>query len=83
MDPFIGQIDLFPFGFAPMGWTECNGATLQINQNQALFALIGTTYGGNGTSNFCIPDLRNASPTPAIPNMRYYIALQGIFPPRN
>lgn len=58
MDYFLGSISLFPFGFAPKGWFQCNGNLLPISQYQALFALIGTTYGGNGTSNFAIPDLR-------------------------
>jgi microcystin-dependent protein len=47
------------FNFAPRGWAECNGQILPINQNQALFALLGTTYGGNGTSNFALPDFRS------------------------
>jgi microcystin-dependent protein len=58
MEPFIGQIELFGFGYAPQGWAQCNGQILPINQNQALFALIGTSFGGNGTSNFALPDLR-------------------------
>lgn len=58
MEPFIGQICLFGFNFAPRGWMLCNGQLLAINQYQALFALIGTTYGGNGTTNFALPDLR-------------------------
>ncbi len=79
MDPFIGQIELYPFGFAPMGWMECNGATLKISTNQALYSLLGTMYGGDGRTTFGIPDLRNASPNP---NMHYCIALQGIYPSR-
>lgn len=58
MDYFLGCIAIFPFGFAPKGWFQCNGALLPINQYQALFSLIGTYYGGNGTSNFALPDLR-------------------------
>ena len=57
-EPFIGEIRLFSFDWAPAYWASCNGQTLNIVQNQALFALIGTLYGGNGTSNFCLPDLR-------------------------
>jgi microcystin-dependent protein len=57
-EPYISQIEAFPFGFAPKGWALCAGQLLPINQNQALFALIGTYYGGNGTTNFALPDLR-------------------------
>ena len=57
-EPFISQIEAFPFGFAPRGWAMCAGQLLPINQNQALFALIGTYYGGNGTTTFALPDLR-------------------------
>lgn len=56
-EPFIGEIRLFGFGFAPQGWATCDGQALNINQNQALYALIGTTYGGSGTT-FNLPDLR-------------------------
>jgi microcystin-dependent protein len=57
--PFLGQIELFAFGFAPRGWAVCAGQIMPINQNQALFALLGTTYGGNGTTTFALPDLRS------------------------
>ncbi|HEY3044526.1 MAG TPA: tail fiber protein [Vicinamibacterales bacterium] len=57
-DPFLGQITIFSFTFAPKGWAQCNGQLLPINQNQALFSLLGTTYGGNGQTNFALPDLR-------------------------
>jgi len=57
-DPFLGEIRAFSFAYAPQGWALCNGQTLQINQNQALFALLGTTYGGNGVQTFMLPDLR-------------------------
>jgi microcystin-dependent protein len=56
--PFIGEIEIFGFAFAPKGWAFCAGQTLPINQNQALFSLLGTTYGGNGTTTFNLPDLR-------------------------
>ncbi|WP_266170877.1 phage tail protein [Dyella subtropica] len=59
---FLGQIMLTPFGFAPKGMARCDGATLAISQNQALFSLLGTTYGGNGTTNFVLPDLRGRTP---------------------
>ena len=54
--PFIGEIQIFGFNYAPEGWAQCNGATLLINQNTALFSLIGTTYGGNGTTTFQLPN---------------------------
>jgi microcystin-dependent protein len=56
--PFLGEIRAFSFDFAPSGWQLCNGQLLPIQQYQALFALLGTTYGGNGTNNFALPDLR-------------------------
>jgi microcystin-dependent protein len=58
VDPFLGEIRLVPFTFAPRGWALCAGQLLPINQNQALFALLGTTYGGNGQTTFALPDLR-------------------------
>jgi microcystin-dependent protein len=60
--PFLGQIGVFSFNFAPKGWTMCNGQLLPINQNQALFALLGTTYGGNGQTTFALPDMRSKVP---------------------
>lgn len=57
-EPFLGEIDLVAFNFAPKGWAMCNGQLFPINQNQALFALLGTTYGGNGQTTFALPDLR-------------------------
>ena len=58
-EPFLGEIRMFGFNFAPAGWAMCNGQLLPINQNQALFSLLGTFYGGNGTSTFALPDLRS------------------------
>lgn len=58
MDPFIGQISITGFNYAPRGWALCNGQLLAIAQNQALFSLLGTTYGGNGVTTFALPDLR-------------------------
>jgi len=57
-NPFLGEIDLVAFNFAPHGWASCNGQILPINQNQALFALLGTTFGGDGRTTFALPDLR-------------------------
>lgn len=56
-DPFLGEIRLFGFTFAPDGWEQCNGQLLPINQNQALFSLLGTRFGGNGQTNFALPNL--------------------------
>lgn len=61
-DPFLGELKLAAFGFAPRGWAFCNGQILPIAQNQALFALLGTTYGGNGQTTFALPDLRGRTP---------------------
>lgn len=61
-EPFIGEIRIFPYNFAPSGWAFCAGQLMPINQNTALFSLLGTTYGGNGTSNFALPDLRGRVP---------------------
>jgi microcystin-dependent protein len=56
--PYIAEIRMVSFGFAPKGWALCNGQTMQISQNQALFALLGTTYGGNGTTTFLLPNFQ-------------------------
>lgn len=61
MDPFIGQIQAFGFNFPPQGWAFCDGQLISIAQNTALFALLGTTYGGNGQTTFALPDLRGRS----------------------
>ena len=61
-DPFLGQISIFSFAFPPAGYALCNGQTLPINQNQALFNLLGTVYGGDGSTNFALPDLRGRTP---------------------
>jgi microcystin-dependent protein len=61
-EPFLSEIRLFSFGFAPKGWALCNGQLLPINQNQALFSLLGTTYGGDGRVNFALPDLQGRVP---------------------
>ena len=61
-EPFLSEIRLMSFVFAPKGWALCNGQLLPINQNQALFSLLGTTYGGDGRVNFALPDLRGRTP---------------------
>jgi len=62
LDPFLGSIMMFGGTFAPVGWAFCDGTLLSISQNSALFALLGTQYGGNGTTNFALPDLRGRVP---------------------
>ncbi len=61
-DPFVAEIRIFPFNFAPKGWAWCNGQLLPISQNTALFSLLGTTYGGDGKSTFALPDLEGRAP---------------------
>jgi microcystin-dependent protein len=61
-DPFVAEIRIFPFNFAPKGWAFCDGQLLPISQNTALFSLLGTTYGGDGKSNFALPDLQGRAP---------------------
>lgn len=61
-EPFLSEIRIFSFNFAPRGWATCSGQLLPINQNQALFSLLGTTYGGNGQTTFGLPDLRGRVP---------------------
>ena len=61
-DPFVAEIRIFPFNFAPRGWAFCDGQLLPIGQNTALFSLLGTVYGGNGKSNFDLPNLQGSAP---------------------
>ena len=61
-EPFLSEIRIFSFGFAPKGWALCNGQLLPINQNQALFSLLGTTFGGDGRVNFGLPNLQGMTP---------------------
>ena len=79
MEPFIAQVQLFAFNFAPNGWSTCEGQLLPINQNTALFSLLSTTFGGDGRQTFALPDLRGKAPGDGL---AYYIALQGIYPSR-
>ena len=79
-DQFLGSISLVAFNFAPIGWALCSGQTMSIAQNNALFSLLGATYGGNGTTTFCLPNL-NAGALQT--GLNYIIALQGIFPARS
>lgn len=61
-DPFVAEIRIFPFNFAPKGWAFCNGQLLPISQNTALFSLLGTTYGGDGKSTFSLPNIQGSAP---------------------
>ena len=61
-EPFLGEIKIVAFNFPPKGWSLCNGQLLPINQNQALFSILGTTYGGNGTTTFALPNFRGRTP---------------------
>jgi microcystin-dependent protein len=61
-DPFVAEIRIFPFNFAPKGWAFCDGQLLPLSQNTALFSLLGTTYGGDGKSTFALPDLQGRAP---------------------
>ena len=61
-EPFLAEIKIIGFNFAPQGWALCDGQTLPINQNQAVFSLLGTTYGGDGLTTFALPDLRGRTP---------------------
>ena len=61
-EPFLGELKIISWNFAPKGWAFCNGQQLPINQNQALFSLLGTTYGGNGQTTFALPDMRGRAP---------------------
>ncbi len=61
-DPFVAEIRIFPFNFAPKGWAWCDGQLLPISQNTALFSLLGTTYGGDGKSTFALPNLQGSAP---------------------
>jgi microcystin-dependent protein len=62
MDPFVAEIRIFGFNFAPKGWAFCNGQLLPLSQNTALFSLLGTTYGGDGKSNFALPNMQGNAP---------------------
>ena len=81
-NPFLGEIETFAFNFCPAGWAALNGQLLSINQNQALFALLGTTYGGDGQTTFALPTAKPIFSATGAP-FQQCIALQGIFPSRS
>lgn len=76
LDPFVGEISVTAFNFAPQGWALCNGQLLPINQNAALFSLLGTYYGGNGTTNFALPNLQGRVPLGAGNGLSPYVVGQ-------
>ena len=82
MEVYIGTIQLFGFDYPPRGWEVCAGQILSISQNEVLFAVIGTYYGGDGQSTFALPDLRDATPCGLKP-MNWCICVQGTFPMRH
>jgi microcystin-dependent protein len=74
---FVGILQLYPYTFTPLGYMSCEGQTLSISQYQTLYALIGSTYGGDGQTTFALPNLKGAEP---LPQLKYYIALDGLYP---
>lgn len=76
VDPFVGQIQAFPYTFCPRGWVEADGRELPISENVALFSLLGTQFGGDGRTTFAVPDLSDEP-------IRHCIATVGIYPSRN
>ncbi|OAZ50561.1 phage tail protein [Paenibacillus polymyxa] len=78
-EPYIGEITMYPYTYAPKGWLKCEGQLLDISQNTVLYSLLGTNFGGDGVRTFALPDLRGASP---LPNVNYYIATEGDYPSR-
>ena len=76
MEPYIGQIQTFAFSFTPQGWLPCDGRLLDIQQNPALYQLLGTLYGGNGQTTFGIPKIPPITPQ----GPSYFICIQGAFP---
>ncbi|MFB2937201.1 phage tail protein [Aerosakkonemataceae cyanobacterium BLCC-F154] len=83
METFIGTIILFPNTYVPRGWAACNGQELSIMQNQALFSILGTTYGGNGTTAFALPNLPTVKDVDGKGESQYIICLYGIYPQRD
>ncbi len=76
--PFIGQIELFPYNFVPRGWSFCEGQILRIEQYEALYTLLGTRYGGDGSTTFALPNLKGKEPDTTL---HYCIACEGYYPP--
>ena len=80
LTPFMSQIMPVAFNFAPQGWAQCNGQLLPINQNQPLFSLLGTTYGGDGQTTFGLPNMSDVNKP--FPTLTWIIATEGIYPQR-
>ncbi len=80
MDDYLGAIRLFPWDFEMEGWLKCQGQVLSIEQNEALFSLMGTKFGGDGCRNFMLPNLPDIQTNEGA--LSYYIAMQGIYPSR-
>ena len=80
MEYYLGQIQLFPYNFQLNNWAPCEGQLLSIAQNAPLFSLFGTTFGGDGQTTFALPDLRDKAPSSGL---RYYIAINGVYPDRS
>ncbi|MFE5480536.1 phage tail protein [Nocardia sp. NPDC056541] len=81
MDPILGQISIFTYGWTPQGWYPCNGDILKVSDHQALFSLIGNKFGGDGRTTFALPNLKAAGETLG-DNLLYAIATEGIYPQR-
>jgi len=81
IEPFVGEITLFPGNYAPRDFAFCEGQILNINQNQILFSILGSKYGGDGRRTFALPNLKDAEKS--LNGVRYIIALKGLYPPRN
>jgi microcystin-dependent protein len=81
MEEFLGAVNLFPYNFEIQGWMACDGRMLPINQYAALFSLLGTRYGGNGTTDFALPKM-DAVPASDGDPLTYQICILGIYPPR-
>jgi microcystin-dependent protein len=82
MDFFTGQICLFPWGWAPRGWAKCDGSIMQIRENEALFTLIGSEFGGDGRTTFALPNLADIRSEQGGGDVGHYICLVGVYPSR-
>ena len=84
MDPILGEIRLFPYTYAPVGWLPCQGQVLNIVDNEPLFSLMGTMYGGNGTATYALPDLRAKNPVTVqgAEVVGYCVCVNGVYPSR-
>lgn len=80
IESYIGQVELFPNSYSSNGWEKCEGQSMSINSNEALYSILGTNFGGNGISNFLLPDLRGTEPNE---NLSYFVCKAGIYPNAN